>query len=149
MKQVSKLTGREYNLFDYVGANDAESVIIMMGSGADTADEAVQYLTSRGEKSWVLSKSVCIAPFSIEHFVKAIPASVKKIAVLDRTKETGSVGEPLYVDVASALREAGRQVDVLIGGRYGMGSKEFTPSMVKAVYDNLNGEAKNHFTVGY
>ena len=147
MAKVSKLTGREYNLFDYVGAKDATSVIILMGSGADTADEAVQYLTSKGEKVGVI-KVRLYRPFSIEHFVKAIPASVKKIAVLDRTKETGSVGEPLYVDVASALREAGREVDVLIGGRYGMGSKEFTPSMVKAVYDNLNGEAKNHFTVG-
>ncbi|MBN2878567.1 MAG: pyruvate:ferredoxin (flavodoxin) oxidoreductase [Clostridia bacterium] len=147
MKKVSKLTGRTYNLFDYVGAEDAESVIVMMGSGADTADETVQYLTSKGEKVGLI-KVRLYRPFAIENFVKAIPASAKKIAVLDRTKETGSVGEPLYVDVASALREAGRDVDVLIGGRYGMGSKEFTPSMVKAVYDNLNGEAKNHFTVG-
>ncbi len=147
MEKVSKLTGRTYNLFDYVGADDAESIIIMMGSGADTADEAVQYLTSKGQKIGLI-KVRLYRPFSIKHFVDAIPASVKKIAVLDRTKETGSVGEPLYVDVASALREAGRDVEVLIGGRYGMGSKEFTPSMVKAVYDNLNGEAKNHFTVG-
>jgi len=147
MKKVSALTGRSYNLFDYVGAADATSVIILMGSGADTADEAVQYLTSKGEKVGII-KVRLYRPFSIEHFVKAIPASVKKIAVLDRTKETGSVGEPLYVDVASALYEANRKVDVLIGGRYGMGSKEFTPSMVKAVFDNLNGEAKNHFTVG-
>lgn len=147
MKQVSELTGRPYSLFDYVGAEDATSVIILMGSGADTADEAVQYLTSQGEKVGII-KVRLYRPFSIQHFVDAIPASVKKIAVLDRTKETGSVGEPLYVDVASALREAGREVEVLIGGRYGMGSKEFTPSMVKAVYANLNGEAKNHFTVG-
>jgi len=147
MKQVSELTGRSYGLFDYVGAEDATSVIVLMGSGADTADEAVQYLTSQGEKVGII-KVRLYRPFSIQHFVDAIPASVKRITVLDRTKETGSVGEPLYVDVASALREAGRDIDVLIGGRYGMGSKEFTPTMVKAVYANMNGEAKNHFTVG-
>jgi len=147
MKQVSELTGRPYSLFDYVGDKDADSVIIMMGSGADTADEAVEYLTTKGEKVGLI-KVRLYRPFSIEHFVNAIPASVNKIAVLDRTKESGSLGEPLYIDVVSALREAGRNIDVVIGGRYGLGSKEFTPSMVKAVFDNLKGEAKNHFTVG-
>lgn len=147
MKKVSNLTGRPYSLFDYVGAKDAESVIIMMGSGAETADETVEYLTSQGDKVGLI-KVRLYRPFSIKHFVDAIPASCKKLAVLDRTKESGSIGEPLYVDVVSALREAKRDIDVVIGGRYGLGSKEFTPSMVKAVYANVNGEAKNHFTVG-
>ena len=148
MKKVSKLTGREYNLFDYVGAPDAEKIIIIMGSGADTADETVEYLTSKGEKVGVL-KVRLYRPFSIKHFMDAIPESVKKIAVLDRTKESGSVGEPLYVDVRTAFAETGRKMDVILGGRYGMGSKEFTPSMVKAVFDNLDAKKpKNHFSVG-
>ena len=148
MKKVSKLTGRNYSLFDYVGAPDAEKMIIMMGSGADTADETVEYLVSRGEKVGVL-KVHLYRPFSIKHFLGAIPESVKKIAVLDRTKESGSVGEPLYVDVRTAFSEVGKNVDVLVGGRYGLGSKEFTPSMVKAVFDNLDEkQPKNHFSVG-
>jgi len=148
MKQVSELTGREYNLFDYVGAPDAEKVIIMMGSGADTADEAVEYLTSKGEKVGLL-KVRLYRPFSISHFMGAIPASVKKIAVLDRTKESGAVGEPLYVDVRTAFAEIDRNMDAIVGGRYGLGSKEFTPSMVKAVFDNLDAkEPMNHFSVG-
>ena len=148
MKKVSDLTGRQYNLFDYVGAPDAEKLIIMMGSGADTADETVEYLTGQGEKVGLL-KVRLYRPFSIKHFIDAIPASVKKIAVLDRTKESGSVGEPLYVDVRTAFSEVGKNVDVLVGGRYGLGSKEFTPSMVKSVYNNLDESTpKNHFTVG-
>ncbi len=148
MKKVSDLTGRQYNLFDYVGAPDAEKLIIMMGSGADTADETVEYLTGQGEKVGLL-KVRLYRPFSIKHFIDAIPASVKKIAVLDRTKESGSVGEPLYVDVRTAFSEVDKNVDVLVGGRYGLGSKEFTPSMVKSVYNNLDESTpKNHFTVG-
>ncbi len=148
MKKVSDLTGREYNLFDYVGAPDAEKLIILMGSGADTADETVQYLTSKGEKVGIL-KVRLYRPFSINHFFNAIPETVKKVAVLDRTKESGSVGEPLYVDVQTACAEEGKKFDVLVGGRYGLGSKEFTPSMVKAVFDNLDEKApKNHFSVG-
>ena len=148
MKKVSKLTGREYNLFDYYGAPDAEKIIIIMGSGADTAEETIDYLVAKGEKVGVL-KVRLYRPFSIKHFVDAIPASVKKIAVLDRTKESGSVGEPLYVDVRTALAEAGRNIEVVVGGRYGMGSKEFTPSMVNAVYENLDAASPiNHFTVG-
>ncbi len=148
MKKVSDLTGREYNLFDYVGAPDAEKLIILMGSGADAADETVQYLTAKGEKVGIL-KVRLYRPFSISHFFSAIPSTVKKIAVLDRTKESGSVGEPLYVDVQTACAEEGKKFDVLVGGRYGLGSKEFTPSMVKAVYDNLDEKSpKNHFSVG-
>jgi pyruvate-ferredoxin/flavodoxin oxidoreductase len=148
MKTVGEITGRKYNLFDYVGAPDAEKLVILMGSGADTADEAVEYLTSQGEKVGIL-KIRLYRPFSIKHFMDAIPQTVKKIAVLDRTKESGSVGEPLYVDVRTAFAETGRAMDVIVGGRYGMGSKEFTPTMVKAVFDNLDlAEPMNHFTVG-
>ncbi len=146
MQEFYKAFGRKYNLFDYVGAPDAENIIIMMGSGSEAAEETADYLGARGEKVGVL-KVRLYRPFSAKHFLAAIPASVKKIAVLDRTKEPGSEGEPLYKDVVTALSEAGRNISV-IGGRYGLSSKEFTPSMVKAVYDNLKGEMKNHFTVG-
>ena len=147
MKQVSKLTGREYHLFDYVGAPDADKVIILMGSGADAAEETVNYLTRRGEKVGVL-KVRLYRPFSAERFVRALPKTVKKIAVLDRTKEAGSLGEPL--DVVTALSETGKlRGKVVVGGRYGLGSKEFTPSMINAVYKNLDSEKPmNHFTVG-
>ena len=149
MKQVSKLTGREYHLFDYVGAPDADKVIILMGSGADAAEETVNYLTRRGEKVGVL-KVRLYRPFSAERFVRALPKTVKKIAVLDRTKEAGSLGEPLYLDVVTALSETGQlRGKVVVGGRYGLGSKEFTPSMINAVYKNLDSEKPmNHFTVG-
>ncbi|MDD3920753.1 MAG: pyruvate:ferredoxin (flavodoxin) oxidoreductase [Eubacteriales bacterium] len=148
MEEVSKLTGRSYHLFDYVGAPDADKVIIIMGSGADVCEEAINYLNARGEKLGVL-KVRLYRPFAADKFIAALPKSVKKIAVLDRTKEAGSLGEPLYQDVLNALVEAGiKDVDV-VGGRYGLGSKEFTPSMVKAVYDNLaQAKPKNHFTVG-
>ena len=147
MDELAKITGRAYHLFDYVGAKDADRMIVIMGSGADAVEETVNYLAKKGEKVGVL-KVHLYRPFAADKFVAAIPASVKKIAVLDRTKEPGSLGEPLYTDVVTALNEAGRQVEV-VGGRYGLGSKEFTPSMVKAVYDNLNEKApKNHFTVG-
>jgi len=147
MKQVEELTGRKYNLFDYVGAPDAEKVIIAMGSGCDVAHEAVNKLVAMGEKVGLI-KVHLYRPFSVKHFLGAIPATCKKIAVLDRTKESGSLGEPLYLDVCAALLESGRNDIKVVGGRYGLGSKEFTPTHVKAVFANLDGECKNHFTVG-
>ncbi|NCB31073.1 MAG: pyruvate:ferredoxin (flavodoxin) oxidoreductase, partial [Clostridia bacterium] len=147
MDEVGKITGRKYNLFDYVGAADAENVLIIMGSGADVAEETVEYLNAKGAKMGLL-KVRLYRPFAADVFLKALPASVKKLAVLDRTKESGSLGEPLYLDVVNALAEAGRTGIQVVGGRYGLGSKEFTPSMVKAVYDNLEGAMKNHFTIG-
>ena len=147
MDQVSALTGRKYNLYDYVGAADAENVIVIMGSGADVVEETINHLNAKGAKLGLL-KVRLYRPFPADRFVAALPASVKKIAVLDRTKESGSLGEPLYQDVVNALFECGRSDVKVVGGRYGLGSKEFTPSMVKAVYDNLDGEMKNHFTVG-
>ena len=148
MKQVTKLTGRKYNLFDYVGAEDAEYVIIAMGSGCDAIEETVDYLTAKGKKVGLI-KVHLYRPFSMKHFLKAIPATCKAIAVLDRTKEAGSLGEPLYEDVCSALIEAGKKDITVVGGRYGLGSKEFNPTMVKAVFDNIAKKApKNHFTVG-
>ena len=146
MNDFYKAYGRKYNLFDYVGAPDAESIIIAMGSGCETIDETVNYLVAKGQKVGAI-KVRLYRPFSAKHFIAAIPASVKKIAVLDRTKEPGALGEPLYQDVITALAEAGKNIKV-IGGRYGLSSKEFTPSMVNAVYKNLAGEMKNHFTVG-
>ncbi|MBQ1893202.1 MAG: pyruvate:ferredoxin (flavodoxin) oxidoreductase, partial [Clostridia bacterium] len=148
MEKVGELTGRHYHLFDYVGAPDAERVLVIMGSGADAAEEAVNYMNKKGEKVGLL-KVRLYRPFAADKFVAAIPASAKRIAVLDRTKEPGSLGEPLYEDVITALTEMGRTGVEVVGGRYGLGSKEFTPSMVKAVYDNLaQAEPKNHFTVG-
>ena len=144
MDEVAAVTGRAYHLFDYVGAADAEKVIIAMGSGCDTIDETVKYLTGKGEKVGLI-KVRLYRPFSVDHFVKALPASVKKIAVLDRTKEPGSIGEPLYLDVVASLANKGIEI---IGGRYGLSSKEFTPSHVKAVYDHLDGKAFHGFTVG-
>ena len=147
MDRLAALTGRGYHLFDYVGAPDAERVIVLMGSGAETIHETVDYLTARGEKVGVL-KVRLFRPFSVSHFADALPASVKSLAVLDRTKEPGSAGEPLYLDVVNALAEAGRSAKI-IGGRYGLSSKEFTPAMAKAVFDELaKPEPKNHFTVG-
>ncbi len=147
MDKFAKLTGRQYRLFDYVGAKDAERVIVMMGSGAEAAHEAVDALVAKGEKVGLL-KVRLFRPFSVKDFVAALPASVKSIAVLDRTKEPGAAGEPLYQDVVTALVEAGRAAKV-VGGRYGLSSKEFTPGMVKAVFDNLSAKSpKNHFTVG-
>lgn len=147
MDKVYKLTGRRYNLFDYVGAPDAENIIIMMGSGADCAEETINYLTAKGQKIGML-KIRLYRPFAIDDFVSAIPKSVKKIAVLDRTKEPGSIGEPLYLDVITALEEKGIKGIQVIGGRYGLGSKEFNPSMVNAVFKMLDKNPKNHFTVG-
>ncbi|MDD4291576.1 MAG: pyruvate:ferredoxin (flavodoxin) oxidoreductase [Clostridia bacterium] len=148
MEKVSKLTGRPYHLFDYVGAKDATHVIVMMGSGADAAEETVNYLTEKGEKVGLL-KIRLYRPFSVKHFVEALPETAKFVTVLDRTKEAGAIGEPLYLDVIGALAEIG-VVDVeVLGGRYGLGSKEFNPSMVLAVYRNMqSAQPKNHFTVG-
>ena len=147
MDEVGRITGRSYRLFDYVGAADAENVIVVMGSGADVCEETVNYLNAQGQKLGVL-KVRLYRPFAAEKFIEALPAGCKRIAVLDRTKEPGSLGEPLYQDVVNALAEAGRSDIAVVGGRYGLGSKEFTPSMVNAVYENLDGALKNHFTVG-
>ena len=147
MDEVGKITGRHYHLFDYVGAADAENVIVVMGSGADVCEETINYLNAQGQKLGLL-KVRLYRPFAAEKFVEALPKSCKRIAVLDRTKEPGSLGEPLYQDVINALVEAGRSDIKVVGGRYGLGSKEFTPSMVNTVYENLAGELKNHFTVG-
>jgi pyruvate-ferredoxin/flavodoxin oxidoreductase len=147
MKEVSALLGREYHLFDYVGAPDAERVIVLMGSACDVAEETVNYLVAQGEKVGLL-KVRLYRPWSSDDFLAALPATVKRIAVLDRTKEAGSDGEPLYKDVATLYQEQ-RETPLIVGGRYGLGSKDFTPAMVKAVYDNLASESpKNHFTVG-
>ena len=155
MDKFAKLTGRQYKLFDYVGAPDAERVIVLMGSGAETVHETVEYLNARGEKVGVV-KVRLYRPFSIKHLIEALPVSVKSIAVLDRTKEPGSSGEPLYMDVVNALAETQAEDGLpmstfprVIGGRYGLSSKEFTPAMVKAVYDELSkSKSKNHFTIG-
>jgi pyruvate-ferredoxin/flavodoxin oxidoreductase len=147
MDKFARIVGRHYHLFDYVGAPDAERVIVMMGSGAEVAHETVQYLMAQGEKVGLL-KVRLYRPFSVEHFVQALPATVKIIAALDRTKEPGAAGEPLYQDCVTALFEARRPITV-IGGRYGLSSKEFTPAMVKGVFDEMGREQpKRHFTVG-
>ena len=147
MDQFAKQVGRQYHLFDYVGAPDAERVVVIMGSGAEAAHEAVDYMLAKGEKVGIV-KVRLFRPFSVKHFVEALPATVKVLAVLDRTKEPGCAGEPLYQDIITALAEMGRQSIKVIGGRYGLSSKEFTPAMVKGVFDNLAGPMKNHFTVG-
>ncbi len=155
MKQFAELTGRSYKLFDYVGAPDAERIVILMGSAADTAEETAEYLAKQGEKVGVI-KVHLFRPFSVQHFMSAIPATVKSIAVLDRTKEPGAIGEPLYEDVRTAIGEAMgngtapfKGWPTVVGGRYGLGSYEFTPAMIKAVFDNLkSAQPKNHFTVG-
>ncbi len=148
MDVVSAKCGRSYHLFDYVGAPDAEEVLVAMGSGCETIEEAINKLNANGKK-YGLVKVRLYRPFVAEAFVAALPKSVKKIGVLDRTKEPGSLGEPLYLDVCSALFEKGLANIKVYGGRYGLGSKEFTPSMVLAVFKNLEkAEPKNHFTIG-
>ncbi len=147
MQKVEKITGRKYSLFDYVGDPNAERIIIAMGSSLETIEETIKYLNQKGEKVGLI-KVRLYRPFSKEHFLKALPKSVKKIAVLDRTKESGSLAEPLYLDIAMIAQTEKLNVQI-VGGRYGLGSKDFTPSMVKAIYDNLKSEnPKNHFTVG-
>src|SRR5579862_488571 len=155
MDKFAEIVGRSYHLFDYVGAPDAERVIVMMGSGAEAAHETVEYLTARGEKVGLL-KVRLYRPFCVKSFMEALPASVRQISVLDRTKESGAIGEPLYLDVVNALHEGLKlgygklkSAPGIAGGRYGLSSKEFTPAMVKAVYDNLKqAKPKDHFTVG-
>ena len=144
MDKVARVTGRQYHLFDYFGAPDADRVIVIMGSGAETVEETIDYLNKHGYKVGLV-KVRLYRPFQAEAFRSLIPQTVKKIAVLDRTKEPGAIGEPLYLDVVTAL--CGRNIQV-IGGRYGLSSKEFTPAMVKAVYDHLNGPCFHGFTVG-
>jgi pyruvate-ferredoxin/flavodoxin oxidoreductase len=155
MDRLAELVGRHYHLFDYVGAPEAERVVVMMGSGADTMHEVVEYLVSQGEKVGLV-KVRLFRPFDGAALIKALPETVRAIAVLDRTKEPGASGEPLYLDVQNAVSEAVARGDldparmpVVVGGRYGLGSKEFNPGMAKAVLDNLKQERpKNHFTVG-
>ncbi|MFW5856970.1 MAG: pyruvate:ferredoxin (flavodoxin) oxidoreductase, partial [Planctomycetota bacterium] len=156
MDRFAELTGRQYRLFDYVGADDAEDVIVVMGSGADVTHEAVTYLTGQGQKVGVL-KVRLYRPWDTRAFIDALPKTTKRLAVLDRTKEPGATGEPMYLDVRTAVGEAMAEgfgpfkgeYPVILGGRYGLSSKEFTPAMVKAVYENLRaGKPKNHFTVG-
>ncbi len=148
MDKFAQITGRRYNLFDYFGHPEAERVVIIMGSGGETAMETVKYLAAKGEKVGALCVRL-YRPFSVEHFINALPKSVKSVAVLDRTKEPGSLGEPLYLDIVNALVEGNRTGIKVIGGRYGLSSKEFTPAMVKASLDELNKpEPKTHFTVG-
>ena len=148
MDKVNALTGRNYHLFDYVGCEDAENVIVMMGSGADAVEETLNKMVKEGHKIGLL-KVRLYRPFAIDAFVDALPKTVKKLAVLDRTKEAGSLGEPLYLDVCTALLEKGLTDIKVVGGRYGLGSKEFNPSMIYSVYKNLElDEPKNHFTVG-
>jgi pyruvate-ferredoxin/flavodoxin oxidoreductase len=147
MDKFAALVGRQYRLFDYVGAPDAERVIVMMGSGAEVAQETVEALQAAGEKVGLL-KVRLYRPFAVETFVKSLPASAKSIAVLDRCKEPGATGEPLYCDVITAFSEMEVSKRV-IGGRYGLASKEFTPAMVKGVFDELKKSSpKNHFTIG-
>ncbi len=148
MDRFAQVVGRQYHLFDYFGAPDADRVIVIMGSGAEVAEEAVAHLTAAGEKVGLL-KVRLYRPFSIEHFIAALPESVKTIAVLDRTKEPGASGEPLYLDVINALSEGMVTGKRVIGGRYGLSSKEFTPAMVKGIFDEMSKpKPKNHFTIG-
>ena len=146
MDKVAGITGRQYHLVDYYGAKDADRVIVLMGSGAEAVEETVDYLNARGQKVGVV-KVRLYRPFPVDAFVAALPKTAKKITVLDRTKEAGSLGEPLYLDVVTALDEKNVKAEILCG-RYGLGSKEFNPSMVNAVYQNMNEGKKNHFTVG-
>ncbi len=147
MEKVSNLVGRPYNLFDYVGDPEADRVLVSMASSCDVIEETVNYLNKQGEKVGLIKVRLYM-PFSGEHFLRALPASAERIAVMDRAKVSGSLGEPLYQDVCNLFHER-RRLPVIVGGRYGLGSKDFTPSMVKAVFDNLRAsEPKNHFTVG-
>ncbi|MCG8313463.1 MAG: pyruvate:ferredoxin (flavodoxin) oxidoreductase [Pseudomonadales bacterium] len=155
MNEFAQLTGRQYKLFDYAGAEDAERIIVLMGSGAETVTETVTQLISQGEKVGVI-KVHCYRPFSAQHLLQAIPPSTQAIAVLDRTKEPGADGEPLLKDISNALLEAYNEENLptatlpkIVGGRFGLSSKEFTPGMVCAVFDNLEApKPKHHFTIG-
>jgi pyruvate-ferredoxin/flavodoxin oxidoreductase len=147
MDRFSAHVGRHYRLFDYSGDPQADRVIAIMGSGGDTIAETVRPLNERGGRVGVLQVRL-YRPFAADRLIAALTASVRAIAVLDRTKEPGSAGEPLYKDVVTAIHEAGVSTRI-VGGRYGLSSKEFTPPMVKAVFDNLtHATPKNHFTIG-
>ncbi len=156
MDEFAKMTGRQYKLFDYYGAPDATRVVIMMGSGAEAALETVNYMSERMEEKVGLINVRLYRPFSVKHLLNVIPKTVQKISVLDRTKEPGAIGEPLYLDVVTAIAEAMasdekpfEKMPRITGGRYGLSSKEFTPAMVKAVYDEMKKDnPKNHYTVG-
>ena len=148
MDEINKLTGRHYAPYEYYGAADATECVIAMGSGTETLRETVDYLNAHGRKVGMISVHL-YRPFSAEYFLKALPETVKRVAVLDRTKESGSAGEPLYLDVKSVLADSGRKFDAVIGGRFGLSGKDTTPGMLKGVYDNLvQDEPKNGFTVG-
>ncbi|MCE1252122.1 MAG: pyruvate:ferredoxin (flavodoxin) oxidoreductase [Anaerolineae bacterium] len=155
MDKFATITNRQYHLFDYVGAPDADRVVVIMGSGAETCEESAKFFNNKGEKVGVVSVRL-YRPFSMEHFVKALPASVKTIAVLDRTKEPGSLGDPLYQDVVTAIAQAlaagkapFKSMPRVIAGRYGLSSKEFTPAMVKSIFEEMaKPNAKDQFTVG-
>lgn len=155
MEKFEKVVGRKYELFQYFGAPDAERIIILMGSGAEAAQETVEYLLKKGEKVGLV-KVRLYRPFSIKHFINSIPKTVKTIAALDRTKEPGSIGEPLYTDIVTAIQEGisegigpFKKTPKIIGGRYGLSSKEFTPAMVKGIFEEMKKEVpKNHFTIG-
>ncbi len=155
MEKFEKVVGRKYQLFQYFGAPDAERIIVLMGSGAETAQETVEYLMKKGEKVGLI-KVRLYRPFSIKHFINSLPKTVNTIAALDRTKEPGSIGEPLYTDIVTAIQEgisegitSFKKTPKIIGGRYGLSSKEFTPAMVKGVFEEMKKEVpKNHFTIG-
>ncbi|MFO7585201.1 MAG: pyruvate:ferredoxin (flavodoxin) oxidoreductase [Anaerolineales bacterium] len=147
MDKFAKLTGRQYKLFDYIGHPEAERVVVLMGSGGETVEATIKHLVEKGEKVGAVRVRL-YRPFSIKHFVDVLPKSVKVLSVLDRTKEPGSAGEPLYLDIVNAIAESERSIKV-VGGRYGLSSKEFTPAMAKAVLDEAaKDKPKNHFTVG-
>lgn len=148
MDEINRLTGRDYKLFNYYGAPDAEEVVVVMCSCAETVKDTVDYLNAHGRKVGMVQVHL-YRPFSVQHFADAVPAACRKVAVLDRTKESGSVGEPLYLDVQSALQQAGRTGIDVVGGRYGLASKDTTPGQIVAVYDNLaKDRPKNDFTIG-
>ncbi len=145
--EISKITGREYHLFSYYGADDAENIIILMGSATEAAREAIDYLVKQGEKVGMISVHL-YRPFSVKHLLASVPATVKRIAVLDRTKEPGAEGEPLYLDVKSAYYDVENK-PLIVGGRYGLGSNDTTPAVIISVFNNLKlPQPKNHFTVG-
>jgi pyruvate-ferredoxin/flavodoxin oxidoreductase len=147
MAQITKITGREYHLFNYYGAPDADRMIIAMGSACETIQETVEHMNANGEKVGLLVVHL-YRPFSIEHFFKYIPSTVTKIAVMDRTKEPGSLAEPLYLDVKTAFYNQAVH-PIIVGGRYGLGSKDVLPAHIVAVYDNLNADKpKDGFTIG-
>jgi pyruvate-ferredoxin/flavodoxin oxidoreductase len=155
MDKFEKVVGRRYELFQYFGAEDAERIIVLMGSGAETAEETVEYLMKQGEKVGLI-KVRLYRPFSVKHFINSLPLTVKIISTLDRTKEPGSIGEPLYTDIVTAIQEGVsmgishfKEVPKIVGGRYGLSSKEFTPAMIKGLFEEMKKDIpKNHFTIG-